>query len=500
MGSLEDGPISGSLREDSRSLFEQRRSEHSGAPDMTTIRLRATRSKNPWNRYERRVIRCLAQNPSPMKLSEITDALGKSRTSSARSVTTAEVRRRIYDDSKHDDGVFVRVGIGLYDLRVKVELRDHIMTRLVNQGFKMGRNGLLERPPMDCKESLRRYHAAARADKYRSMQRFLEKREPALLSDFADGSEVDIESFVPEIQVVEAESHENDLFRYASLLWSVPVSGGFGRRVRFLVKDKHNGKLVGLFALGDPVFNLRCRDEWIGWSVKQREQRLYNVMDIFVLGAVPPYNRLLCGKLIALAACSNEVRRIVEKKYRGMRTVIRNEKKDPRLVLLTTGSALGKSSLYDRIKFNDDLVYQRIGSSEGYGHFHFNDGLFEEMTSFVSLCSPRLSHSNRFGQGPNWKMRISRYCLERLGLGMEFQQHGISREIYAIPLASNFREFLLDKERKPEFIDRPFAQMSAYFKQRWMIGRSQREPGFKNHLRMQVSDSIHSAGECDLVG
>jgi hypothetical protein len=97
-------------------------------------------------------------------------------------------------------------------------------------------------------------------------------------------------------------------------------------------------------------------------------------------------------------------------------------------------------------------------------------------------------------------MRISRYCLERLGLGKELQQHGISREIYAIPLAGNYREFLLDKERRPEFIDRPFAQMSAYFKQRWMIGRSQREPGFKDHLRTQVSDSIHSAGEYDLVG
>jgi hypothetical protein len=404
----------------------------------------------------------------------------------------------MYDDSKNQDSSFVRVGVGLYDLRVKVELRDHIKTRLTSQGFEMDQDGLLARPSMDSKELLRRFHAAARADKYRSMESFLKRKEPMLLSDFADGSEVDIESFAPVIQVVEAESHENDLFRYASLLWSVPVSGGFGRRVRFLVRDKHNGKLVGLFALGDPVFNLRCRDNWIGWDVGQREQRLYNVMDIFVLGAVPPYNRLLCGKLIALAACSNEVRRVVEKKYRGTKTVIRKEKKDSRLALLTTGSALGRSSLYDRIKFDNHLVYQRIGSSEGYGHFHFNDGLFEEMTRFVSICTPRLAHSNRFGQGPNWKMRISRYCLERLGMGKELQQHGIAREIYAIPLASNFREFLLGTDKRPEFIDRPFAQMSIYFKQRWMVGRAQREPGFRDHLRKQVSDLIHSAGKVGL--
>ncbi len=109
---------------------------------------------------------------------------------------------------------------------------------------------------------------------------------------------------------MKADTIESELFRYACLLWSVPVSQGFGRRVRFLVRDKQNGKLVGIFALGDPVFNLRCRDGFIGWSSGDREKRLYNVMDIFILGAVPPYNSLLCGKLIALLAASNEVRRL----------------------------------------------------------------------------------------------------------------------------------------------------------------------------------------------
>jgi hypothetical protein len=445
--------------------------------------------------FDEILIRCLAKNSSPLTVSELVKVIHSSKAPSTRSIAPDIVSRRLYASSLREDGHFVRVGRGLYDLRVKEDLRRHIKKRLTGQGFEINRNGLLKRPSMDSKESLRQFHAAARADKYRSMAKFLKENETALLPNFADGAEVDLESFDPVIRQVEAETSESDLFRYASLLWSVPVSGGFGRRVRFLIRDRHNGKLVGLFALGDPVFNLRCRDDWIGWDARQREDKLYNVMDIFVLGAVPPYNRLLCGKLVALGACSTEVRRIVEKKYRGMKTVIRNEKKDSNLVLLTTGSALGKSSLYDRIKFDGQLVYERIGTSMGYGHFHFNDGLFQEMTHFVSLCNPDMAHSNRFGQGPNWKMRISRYCLERLGMGMELQQHGIAREIYAIPLASNFREYLLGEDRKPEFIDRPFTQMSAYFKQRWFLGRAEREPDFRNHVRQSVSNLIHAAGK-----
>jgi hypothetical protein len=84
-----------------------------------------------------------------------------------------------------------------------------------------------------------------------------------------------------------------------SLTWAVPVSHGFGRRLRYLVWDRHNGKLIGLMAIGDPVFNLSVRDKLIGWNSHARGERLVNIMDAYVLGAVPPYNMLLGGKLVA---------------------------------------------------------------------------------------------------------------------------------------------------------------------------------------------------------
>ena len=90
-----------------------------------------------------------------------------------------------------------------------------------------------------------------------------------------------------------------DIFRLAALTWSVPVSNGFGRRLRYLVWDANNGKLLGLIAIGDPVFNLAVRDNLIGWNSHDRSARLVNLMYAYVLGALPPDNALLAGKLVA---------------------------------------------------------------------------------------------------------------------------------------------------------------------------------------------------------
>lgn len=122
---------------------------------------------------------------------------------------------------------------------------------------------------------------------------------PDAIGKFADGSEIDPSKIRLSLQRVEADTFESDLFRTASLTWSVPVSNGYGRRLRYLVRDKGHDRLAGLFALGDPVFNLSVRDNLIGWTASDRSSRLVNILDAYVLGAIPPYNMLLGGKAIA---------------------------------------------------------------------------------------------------------------------------------------------------------------------------------------------------------
>lgn len=86
------------------------------------------------------------------------------------------------------------------------------------------------------------------------------------------------------------------------------MSAGYGRRLRFVVYDDANGKLMGVFGLADPVFSLEPRDRWIGWDKAAKSARLQCVVNLFVLGAVPAYSQLLGGKVIALLATSREVR------------------------------------------------------------------------------------------------------------------------------------------------------------------------------------------------
>ena len=189
----------------------------------------------------------------------------------------------------------------------------------------------------------------------------------------------------PRLVVVRPDSEDELPFRYARLHWSVPVSAGYGRRLRFLVCDEYNEKLIGLFALGDPVFSLGPRDRWIGWDAKQKRARLQCVMDLFVLGAVPRYPQLLCAKLVALLATSSEVQQAFHKEYHGKRSFIRRKALDGRLALLTTTSALGRSSLYNRLTYRGQPVFQSVGFTHGSGEFHFSNGFYEDLREYAGL-------------------------------------------------------------------------------------------------------------------
>lgn len=196
------------------------------------------------------------------------------------------------------------------EARLKRKLRRH----LKQLGFVNAQNGELH-PPISDKECFRNLHSLQRSQIIESNQNFINRKLPKLLSFFASGEEIQPNLITPRIEVVKSETFQSDLFRLASLTWSVPVSQGYGRRMRFLVWDDNTGKLMGIFALGDPVFNLHVRDEYIGWNVEQRKERLINLMDAYVLGSVPPYSFLLGGKLIACLIRTREVKDAFKKKY-----------------------------------------------------------------------------------------------------------------------------------------------------------------------------------------
>ena len=354
------------------------------------------------------------------------------------------------------------------------ELKKLIVNSLEEQGFIIEDDQIKLPPDLD-KRKIRELHKMAIQHKIDNAGIELKRKEKILIQFIALGKEINPQKIKPCLVEVSPNSLDELLFRYASLHWSIPVSSGYGRRLRFLVMDAYHEKLIGLIGLGDPVFSLKARDEWVKWGHEEKRQRLRYVMDAFVLGAVPPYSYLLCGKLVAMIVASNEVREAFRKKYGEKRSLIQMKKHDGRLAMITTTSALGRSSIYNRLKYKDRLLFQRVGFTKGFGEFHFSNGIYQKIYEFVSqTCEPTAKNS-KWGKGFRNRREIVGKCLKALGLSKDWLNHGVQREIYAIPLASNTREFLQGSEDILFEYDQSVDDLFSFFRERWLLPRAKRD-------------------------
>ena len=359
----------------------------------------------------------------------------------------------------------------------ETSLKRRLHYQLTKLGFLKQADGCLS-PPEATKEAVRRIHRAQREKKLRVERDFVRERWTELKQYFASGKDVIPSRITPDLELIEAATWQSDLFRLASLTWSVPVSQGYGRRLRFLVWDRSNDKLIGLIALGDPVFNLKVRDEDIGWNVRDREQRLVNVLDAYVLGAVPPYNILLGGKLLACLIRTNEVRRVFARRYADARGVISKRRKHPKLVLVTTSSALGRSSVYNRLVLNGEPFFVPLGYTAGWGHFHVPDTLYSLLRSYLSLKGHDYADGNRFGDGPNWRLRAVRQAFQYLGLSQNLLHHGIPRQVFACRLASNADKILRGEATRPNYRELlSVSEVAERARTRWMEPRADSKTG-----------------------
>jgi hypothetical protein len=315
---------------------------------------------------------------------------------------------------------------------------------------------------------------------------------PSLMKHFASGPEVVPDKISPLLELVDSDTESGDVFRLATLLWSVPVSKGFGRRMRYLVRDQHNGKIIGIFAIGDPVFNLRTRDQWIGWNVEQRTLRLAHVMDAYIVGAVPPYSNLLGGKLVTSLMGSDEVRLNFRNKYEGRTGIISELSKPAHLGLVTVTSSLGKSSLYNRLKLGNMIQLKQIGFTEGWGHFQISDIVFEVLRRVLVERGHAYANGHKYGHGPNWKIRTIREGLTALELDPDVLRHGIRREVFAMPICNDVKAFLKgEEEYSPSTF--PMATIADAAIERWVLPRAHREPKFGEWKREETERLIRSA-------
>ncbi len=369
----------------------------------------------------------------------------------------------------------------------EANLKRKIRAHLRKLGFEKSNDGALM-PPSSSKDTIRTLHQDQRNAILKTQRDFVLDMLPRLTRYFANGNEIDPTKIAPKIELIKADTWLAELFRLASLCWSVPVSAGFGRRLRYLVWDNHNDKLIGLMALGDPVFNLKVRDELVGWNVTDRSKRLVNILDAYVLGAVPPYNMLLGGKLIACLLRTKEVRDDFLRKYGDTRGIISKRKKAARLVMITTTSSLGRSSVYNRLKLGDQMYLEPIGYTQGWGHFHVPNSLFAELRNYLRKKKHKYVDGHKFGKGPNWRLRTIRAAFDALDFRADLLRHGIGREVFVCDLASNARSILKGEATRPMYGELlSVDEVGRLARERWMIGRAATRPEFREWRRDQFA-------------
>jgi len=372
----------------------------------------------------------------------------------------------------------------------EAKLKRNIRAHFTRLGFTKAKDGSLELPATG-KETVRKLHASQRNERLAASAELLKTTLDDALPYFADGGEIDPSKIQLSLQRIDAGTLESDLFRIASLTWSVPVSNGYGRRLRYLVWDEYHDRLVGIAALGDPVFNLSVRDQLVGWNAADRGKRLVNLLDAYVLGAVPPYNMLLGGKAVACLIRSKEVYADFRKTYGNTTGIISQESKGARLLAVTTSSSMGRSSIYNRLRLDGTDYFSPIGYTVGWGHFHITDAIFAEMREYLRLARHPYADRHKYGEGPNWRLRTIRAALAELNINESVLRHGIQREVFLCTYAKNAIQILKTGKGRPNISDlKTTAEISDLVKTRWMAPRSERRPEFSAWRRDQIRDLI----------
>lgn len=363
-------------------------------------------------------------------------------------------------------------------------LRMLVLNELETLGLRI--NGKSLEPIQNTKDFKRGLHAPAREILLSEASNWITYAWEKYGDYFASGREVEPKLISP--QLIEATTrNQKELFRLARYTWSLPYTKGYGRRLQYLVMDEANGKLIGIIGLQSPPLSFPARDRLFSYPDGKKTELVNQTMDIYTLGSIPPYSRLLGGKLIALTAACNELRDAYKRKYSDQVTEMKGRRLPANLVALTTTSAYGRSSIYNRLHYGDTVEFRSLEYTEGYGAFHL-ERLYSKFRMFLE--DQDISTRGGFGRGPRIKWQTMVRALRIIGFDSKLLHHGIKREVFLIPLIRNIKNFMEGVEQVPDYIDVSFETLSEFWRERWLIPRSERVDGWSNWNPEEIKHNL----------
>lgn len=356
----------------------------------------------------------------------------------------------------------------------KQELRTTVIESLQAQGFSV--NGHVT-PAFLNKQHYRKIQSYSKKEQLKLQKQFLDKGIKQAEKYLINGRDISVEKIDLELRIVEEGSIEETLYRWWNLIWwSMPYQRAYGRQMRFLIWDKAHNAPFGLIGLQSPILKMSVRDNYLKIPKSDLDYVINQSMQAQRIGALPPYNQLLGGKMVALSLICNELRDVYKKKYKNSETIIEKRIIESNLLFITTTSAFGRSSIYNRLNYNGSVVAKSLGFTQGSGSFHISEEIYKEIQKF--LKRRKVDTNTTFGYGPSRKVKLLSQALSLLGL-VEYEFHNLKREFFLFQIAKNLED-VINKKAKPEYNNHSLRDLENFWKERWCTPRSERNHDWKN--------------------
>jgi hypothetical protein len=354
---------------------------------------------------------------------------------------------------------------------LKIDLRNS----LHRQGFFVNREQKLD-IKIQNKENFKRVQLFAKNEILKSRRDFILKYSHFAKKYAVNGKLINPLKINLQLRQILPNTEEELLFRWWNLSWwSMPYQKPYGRQMRFIIWDTYHQAPFGLISLQSPVLKQAIRDKYLEIPNDSLDYWVNRSMSAQRVGALPPYNELIGGKLVAITLVCNEIREAYKNKYENYNTIMLGRTLDSDLLFITTSSAFGKSSLYNRLKINNDCIAEKLGYTEGYGSFQIPEILYQRILGYLKKQGEDITRG--YGGGPSKKIKLIQLACRKLGV-LDYSHHGIKREYYLFPFAFNLKTIIKDQEL-PKWKNHEFNILVDYWKRRWLNKRLQNSERYK---------------------
>jgi hypothetical protein len=248
----------------------------------------------------------------------------------------------------------------------------------------------------------------------------------------------DKELTIQQIQSIEPVLIRGDKnwIHYRRMIHSAEYSSGVGRSLKYFIIDRNSKKLLGLIELSSDFGSLGSRDIHLGWTHENRfnDGKLNNTAILSTCVSVQPFgHNVLGGKLMALLACSDVVRKDWNTKY------------GDELLGITTTSLFGNRNLtmYDGM----DKIWRKLNETKGDVIPNLPGELFRHIKNILKKCFPKELKQAESKTTP--KQKVLNLILDKYSIPRKDCTHGYERGVYFSEFYNETKQILCGSEIPP---------------------------------------------------